>query len=41
MKIVAGREQFEGEVLASNNQYPISVNVSDDRIKLLLIDGRL
>jgi len=33
-------QKFEGEVLASNNQYPISVNVSDERIKLLLIDGR-
>ena len=33
-------QKFEGEVLASNNQYPITVNVTDERIKLLLIDGR-
>ncbi|MCX5684804.1 MAG: hypothetical protein NT049_14110, partial [Planctomycetota bacterium] len=33
-------QKFEGEVLATNNQYPITVNVSDERIKLLIIDGR-
>ena len=33
-------QKFEGEVLAANNQYPVTVNVSDERIKLLIIDGR-
>lgn len=31
---------FEHEVVATNNEQQISVNVSDDRVKLLLIDGR-
>jgi hypothetical protein len=33
-------QKFEGEVLTANNQYPITVNVTDERIKLLIIDGR-
>ena len=31
---------FEHEVVATNNEQQISVNVSDDRVKLLLVDGR-
>ncbi|MBE3069472.1 MAG: hypothetical protein IMZ66_04460, partial [Planctomycetes bacterium] len=33
-------QKFEGEVLQTNNQYPLAVSVSDERTKLLLIDGR-
>jgi len=33
-------QKFEGEVLATNNQYPLTVSVSDERTKLLVIDGR-
>jgi len=33
-------QRFEGEVLTSNNQYPVAVSVTDDRTRLLLIDGR-
>ncbi|MDA1086659.1 MAG: VWA domain-containing protein [Verrucomicrobia bacterium] len=31
---------FDHEVVATNNEQQISVNVSDDRVRLLLIDGR-
>lgn len=30
---------LEGEVLSTNNQRPLAVRVSDDRTKLLLVDG--
>ena len=33
-------QKFDGEVLAANNQYPLTVSVSDERTKLLVIDGR-
>ncbi|MBE3100110.1 MAG: hypothetical protein IMZ44_23560 [Planctomycetes bacterium] len=33
-------QRFEGEVLTSNNQYPVAVSVTDDRTRLLLIEGR-
>jgi hypothetical protein len=33
-------QRFEGEVLTANNQYPVAVSVTDDRTRLLLIDGR-
>lgn len=33
-------QKFQGEVLATNNQYPLTVSVSDERTKLLVIDGR-
>jgi len=33
-------EKFDGEVLATNNEYPLAVSVSDERTQLLLIDGR-
>ncbi|MBM4017916.1 MAG: hypothetical protein FJ288_06240 [Planctomycetes bacterium] len=33
-------EKFEGEVLTANNQYPVAVSVTDERTKLLLVDGR-
>jgi len=33
-------ETFDGEVLTTNNVYPIAVSVSDERTQLLLIDGR-
>ena len=33
-------QPFEGEVFEANNQYPLAVNVTDDRVKVLLVDGR-
>jgi len=33
-------EKFQGEVLTTNNHYPLTVGVSDERTKLLVIDGR-
>jgi hypothetical protein len=33
-------EKFDGEVLTTNNAYPLAVSVSDDRTQLLLIEGR-
>jgi hypothetical protein len=33
-------QKFDGEVLAANNTYPIAVNVTDERTKLLIIEGR-
>jgi len=33
-------QKFEGEVLANNNQYPIAVSVTDERTKMLIIEGR-
>ncbi len=33
-------EKFDGEVLTTNNQYPLAVSVSDERTQLLLIEGR-
>jgi hypothetical protein len=33
-------EQSEGEVLEDNNEHPLSVSVSDDQTRLLVIDGR-
>ena len=33
-------EDLEGEVLTTNNEHPLSVSVSDDQTRLLLIDGR-
>ncbi|HUU92778.1 MAG TPA: hypothetical protein VM238_16425 [Phycisphaerae bacterium] len=33
-------EKFDGEVLTTNNEYPLAVSVSDERTQLLLIDGR-
>jgi len=33
-------QKFDGEVLTTNNQYPLAVSVSDERTRLLLIDGR-
>ena len=32
--------KFDDEVLTSNNQYPLAVSVSDERARLLLVDGR-
>ena len=32
--------QFDGEVLASNNAYPVTVNVSDEQVRALLVDRR-
>jgi hypothetical protein len=33
-------QSFDGEVLATNNKYPITVNVNEDRTNVLLIEGR-
>jgi hypothetical protein len=33
-------QKFDGEVLETNNAYPLAVSVSDDRTNLLLIDER-
>jgi len=33
-------QEFDDEVLKSNNRYPLTVHVSDDRIQLLLVEGR-
>ncbi|HUT34588.1 MAG TPA: hypothetical protein VNE39_13960 [Planctomycetota bacterium] len=33
-------EDVEGEVLASNNERPLSVSVTDDQTRLLVIEGR-
>jgi hypothetical protein len=33
-------EAFEREVFATNNAYPVSVSITDDRTKLLLVEGR-
>ena len=33
-------QKFEGEVLAANNQYPLTVSVTDERTKLLMIEER-
>ena len=33
-------DHADGEVFADNNEQPVSVSVTDDRAKLLLIDGR-
>ena len=33
-------EKFDGEVLTTNNQYPLAVSVSDERTQLLVIEGR-
>ena len=33
-------QEFDDEVLKTNNRYPLTVHVSDDRIKLLLVEGR-
>ena len=33
-------DRADGEVFADNNEQPVSVSVTDDRTKLLLIDGR-
>jgi hypothetical protein len=33
-------QEFDNEVLATNNTYPLAVSVSDERTQLLLIDGR-
>jgi len=33
-------EPLEGEAFAANNSFPLTVNVSDQRTRLLLIDGR-
>jgi len=33
-------EQFEGEVFETNNEYPVTVHVTDDRVKVLLVEGR-
>ncbi|MFW6108282.1 MAG: hypothetical protein ACOC8D_00570 [bacterium] len=32
--------ETEGEVLATNNEHPLSVNVSDDQTRLLVVEGR-
>jgi len=33
-------QEFENEVLATNNRYPIAVSVSDERTNVLLVDQR-
>jgi len=33
-------QEFDNEVLATNNRYPLAVSVSDERTQLLLVDGR-
>jgi hypothetical protein len=33
-------QKFEGEAMTSNNTFPLSVIVADDRMKLLVIEGR-
>ena len=32
--------KFDDEVLTTNNQYPLAVSVSDERARLLLVEGR-
>ncbi|MCL2701142.1 MAG: hypothetical protein FWE88_05555 [Phycisphaerae bacterium] len=32
--------QFEGEVFPDNNEYPLTLNVTDDRTRMLYIEGR-
>ena len=32
-------DKFDGEVFATNNEYPVAVRVTDDRIKVLLVGG--
>jgi hypothetical protein len=31
---------FEGEIVTANNKYPVTVNVNEERVNVLLIDGR-
>jgi hypothetical protein len=33
-------QKFDGEVLTTNNTYPVAVSVTDDRTKLLIVEGR-
>ena len=33
-------QKFPGEVLSTNNDYPLTVNVSDDQVRTLLVDRR-
>ncbi len=33
-------QKFDGEVLSANNQYPITVSVTDDRSRVLIVEGR-
>jgi hypothetical protein len=33
-------QEFEGEVITSNNQRSVSVSVSDERTRVLIVDGR-
>ena len=33
-------DSFEGEVFANNNEYPFTVSVTEDKTKLLVVEGR-
>ncbi len=33
-------QQFDGEAFAANNRHPLTVNVTDDRVKLLIVEAR-
>jgi len=33
-------QEFDNEVLSTNNRYPLAVSVSDERTQLLVVDGR-
>jgi len=39
-RYIVAVEAFDGEVLKSNNRYPLTVRISDERTQVLLIEGR-